>query len=61
VSQATISRDLWGLLAPDRLEWCPLCGCGGHVLDGQLRPIDRDEDLDLKELFRLEDHVLDEP
>jgi hypothetical protein len=23
--------------------------------------IDRDEDLDLKELFRLEDHVLDEP
>jgi hypothetical protein len=31
------------------------------VLDGQLQPIDRDEDLDLKELFRLEDHVLDEP
>jgi hypothetical protein len=61
VSPATISRDLRGHLAPDRLEWCPLCGCGGHVLDGQLQPIDRDEDLDLKELFRLEDHVLDEP
>lgn len=63
VSQATISRDLRGLLAPDRLEWCPLCGCGGHVLDGQLQPVDRD-DLDdevLDDLLGLQDQDLEEP
>jgi hypothetical protein len=36
VSEATISRDLRGILAPTKRARCPLCGCGGH-LDTTLR------------------------
>jgi hypothetical protein len=63
VSEATISSDMRGILG-GRLEWCPLCGCGGHVLNGQLQPVDRDEDLDdevLDDLLGLQDQDLEEP
>jgi hypothetical protein len=42
VSPATISRDVAGILRPQKgdRDRCPFCGCRGHVVDGRVEPFD---------------------
>lgn len=42
VSEATISSDMRGILKGGKPQWCPYCGCGGHVVDGEVEPVDQE-------------------
>jgi hypothetical protein len=59
VSEATISRDLRGILGGVEPRRCPLCYCGGHMLDGQLQLHDS-EDLDLSGLVEADRRLVAE-